>query len=80
VELVDELKGQVPPGIALADYALRWILDHEAVTVVIPGARNPQQARDNTKASALAPLGDEAHRALANFYTQKVASQIRGPN
>ena len=40
----------------MAQFALRWIIDQPGVTVVIPGARNPEQARANAAAADLAPL------------------------
>ena len=79
VELADDLKGYVPPGMSMAQFSLRWILDHDAVTVVIPGARNPEQVRCNVRPTALKPLGDRIHEVLASFYSQRVLEHIRGP-
>jgi aryl-alcohol dehydrogenase-like predicted oxidoreductase len=79
VELADELKSLVPAGISLPDLALRWCLDFEAVTAIIPGARNPAQAGANARASSLPPLSPALHRLLADFYWDKVAAHIRGP-
>jgi aryl-alcohol dehydrogenase-like predicted oxidoreductase len=79
VELADELKSLVPPGLSLPDLALRWCLDFEAVTAIIPGARNPAQARSNARASSLPPLSPALQDRLAEFYTSKVADFIRGP-
>jgi len=79
VELADDLKGYVPPGISMAEFSLRWILDYDAVTVVIPGARNPEQVRGNVTPTALKPLGDRIHAGLASFYSQRVLEHIRGP-
>lgn len=79
VELADALKPLVPAGLTLADLALRWCLDFQAVSAVIPGARNPGQARANARASALPPLGATLHQQLADFYAREVAPHIRGP-
>jgi aryl-alcohol dehydrogenase-like predicted oxidoreductase len=79
VELADDLKGYVPPGMSMAEFSLRWILDYDAVTVVIPGARNPEQARGNATPTALKPLGDRIHEGLASFYSRRVLEHIRGP-
>jgi aryl-alcohol dehydrogenase-like predicted oxidoreductase len=79
VELADELKSLVPAGMTMADMALRWCLDFDAVSTIIPGAKNPDQARANARASALPPLAPELHRRLREFYTTKVAANIRGP-
>jgi aryl-alcohol dehydrogenase-like predicted oxidoreductase len=79
VELADALKPLVPAGLSLADLALRWCLDFDAVSVIIPGAKNPAQARGNARASSLAPLSPALHAQLAEFYTRVVAAHIRGP-
>ncbi|MEO7414525.1 MAG: aldo/keto reductase [Opitutaceae bacterium] len=79
VELADELKALVPPGMTLPDMALRWCLDFDAVTVIIPGAKNPQQAEANARASSTPSLSPTLHAQLAEFYTSKVAAHIRGP-
>jgi len=79
VELADELKPYVPEGFSMAQMAQRWILDHEAVTVIIPGASRPDQARANAAVSNLPPLPPDLHAALREFYEQQVAQHIRGP-
>ena len=79
VELADALKPIVPAGLTLADLALRWCLDFDAVSAIIPGAKNPAQAAANARASTLAPLGFALHARLADFYAREVAAQVRGP-
>jgi aryl-alcohol dehydrogenase-like predicted oxidoreductase len=79
VLLADALKPLVPSGMTMAQMAQRWILDFDAVTVVIPGATRPDQARDNATASALPPLSAELHEKLRRFYENDVARHIRGP-
>lgn len=79
VALADALKPLVPAGLTMADMALRWCLDFEAVSTIIPGAKNPGQARANARASDLAPLGAELHARLRDFYGREVTGHIRGP-
>jgi aryl-alcohol dehydrogenase-like predicted oxidoreductase len=79
VELADALKPLVPAGMTMAQMALRWILDHDAVTTVIPGASTPDQARANAAASDARPIGDDLHERLRSFYLDRVATHIRGP-
>lgn len=79
VELVEALKALVPAGLSLPELALRWCLDFDAVSVIIPGAKNPEQARGNTRASALPPLSPALHAQLREFYQRRVESHIRGP-
>lgn len=78
VELVDTIKPWVPEGLTMAQMAMRWILDHPAVTTIIPGASRPQQAMENARVSDLEPLPRELHDKLRDFYRQQVAQHIRG--
>lgn len=79
VALADRIKLLMPHDAPMAQMAIRWVLDFDAVSVVIPGARNGQQARDNAAASALPPLTTEVHDALKRMYDEHVADHIRGP-
>jgi len=47
LEAVEELKKLLPENFTLADFALKWILMHDEVTVAIPGAKNKIQASLN---------------------------------
>ena len=78
VELADRIKPLVPSGMTMAQFALRWVLDHDEVSVVIPGATRPDQATANAAASDLSPLSDELHATLGKFYEDEVAEHIRG--
>jgi aryl-alcohol dehydrogenase-like predicted oxidoreductase len=78
-ELADRLKAVVPHEMTMAQFALRWCLDFDAVTTIIPGARDAEQARVNAAASALSPLSAALHRRLAEFYEKEVAAYVRGP-
>jgi aryl-alcohol dehydrogenase-like predicted oxidoreductase len=78
IELADELKSQVPEGMTLAQMALRWVLDFDAVTVMIPGATTPEQVRANGSVSDLAPLPKELHQKLKAFYETRSEPLIRG--
>jgi aryl-alcohol dehydrogenase-like predicted oxidoreductase len=78
--LLDVARGAATAaGVPMADLAMRWILDHEAVTTVIPGASKPAQAAANVRASEMPGLGAEVHEALRGFYAQNVKQHIRGP-
>ena len=52
---VEKLKA-VAGGKSLAQLALQFTLAHPAVSVVIPGAKNPQQVEANVSAGLLPPL------------------------
>ncbi len=79
ISLVEELSAMVPEGMTMAQMALRWILDYEAVTTVIPGASRPEQVVQNSIISELPPLSDELHKKIADFYRSSVHDSIRGP-
>ena len=46
----------VPNNFSLADLALKWILMHDEVSVVIPGAINSAQVQMNTRISDLGDI------------------------
>ncbi len=79
VELAGGLKKIVPDGMSLSQMAQRYILDFDAVTVVIPGARGPDQVKENCSASKFPKLGTRMHLDLHKYYLREVADHIRGP-
>lgn len=46
-------KEEVPAGVPMAKWAMAWCLKDPVVTVIIPGCRNPEQARANAGAAEL---------------------------
>jgi len=76
LDAVEELRPLVPEGATLAQLALRWILMHDAVSTVIPGARSPEQARGNAEAAALPPLDDAAMARIAAVYDERIAPHV----
>jgi aryl-alcohol dehydrogenase-like predicted oxidoreductase len=79
VELASKIKEILPTGIPVSQSSLRWILDHDAVTVVIPGASKVEQACSNAASSDLKPLSESVHQELKSFYHSNVEEHIRGP-
>ena len=73
---VEKIRPLVPQGATMAQFALRWILMEDAVSVVIPGARRPDQALANAGADALAPLTPETMQALREIYTTDIAPHV----
>ncbi len=76
LEAVEELRPLVPEGVPMAQFALRWILEQQAVSVVIPGARNEAQAQSNAAASALAAIDEETKAAIAAVYERLVKVHV----
>jgi aryl-alcohol dehydrogenase-like predicted oxidoreductase len=60
----------------MAQFALRWIIDHPAVSVVIPGASRPEQAQSNAVAADLAPLDRATHEAVAAVYDELIRPSV----
>jgi aryl-alcohol dehydrogenase-like predicted oxidoreductase len=73
LEAVEELRSLVPAGVEMAAFALRWILMNEAVTVVIPGAKNARQAKANAAAANVPPLPPETMEAIEDLYRRRIA-------
>jgi aryl-alcohol dehydrogenase-like predicted oxidoreductase len=76
LEAVKRLIPLVPAGATMAQFALRWILDQPGVTVVIPGARNPQQVAGNIGAAALPPLTPDELKLVQTVYDDLIRPQI----
>jgi aryl-alcohol dehydrogenase-like predicted oxidoreductase len=73
---VRDLRGIVPASVAMAQFALRWIVDQPGVSAVIPGARNAEQARGNVAAAELPPLSDEQQAAVREVYDRHVRAHV----
>jgi aryl-alcohol dehydrogenase-like predicted oxidoreductase len=72
LEVVERLRPLVPPGATLSQLALKWTLMFEAVSCAIPGAKTPQQARDNAAAADLPPLSPATMAAVKAVYDEKL--------
>ncbi|MCS7207196.1 MAG: aldo/keto reductase [Dehalococcoidia bacterium] len=59
VRAAEALRPLTSPQRSLAHLAIRFVLDNPAISVVIPGAKTPEQVRENMAASALPPLTEE---------------------
>lgn len=78
VELVNELRGLAPEGMAMSQFALRWILDHPQVSTIIAGVSKPEQLADNVAASEHKSLFPALMGELAEWYATAVKPEIRG--
>ncbi|WP_036375148.1 aldo/keto reductase, partial [Micromonospora sp. ATCC 39149] len=73
---VRRLAPLVGTGRTMAQFALRWVLDQPGVTVVIPGARDAEQARRNAATADLAPLTPDELTAVRDTYDELVRPQV----
>ena len=53
-----------------------WILEFDAVSTIIPGAKTPEQAFANAAASDLPALPDDSLRTIAEIYGEQIAPQV----
>ena len=79
LEIVDTLKQSVPEGMTMAQFAMRWILDHEAVTTIIPGASSASQVTQNARVSQLPVVDQAVHETLFAYYESDIEKHIRCP-
>ncbi len=72
----EELKELVPEGNTLAQFALRWILMHPAVSCAIPGGKNPAQVEDNAAAAEMPPLSEATMQRAREIYDSHVRDEV----
>jgi aryl-alcohol dehydrogenase-like predicted oxidoreductase len=75
---LSRLMATILPEGPMAQWALRWILDHPEVTTVIPGASSVAQAKSNVAASGLPSLPAGVHQKLRAIYDGIIKQKIRG--
>jgi len=60
----------------MSTFALRWILLQQAVSVVIPGARNEAQARANAAASDAPDITAENRARIVEIYDRLIKPHV----
>jgi aryl-alcohol dehydrogenase-like predicted oxidoreductase len=76
LDAVEELERAVPDDLTLAQFTLRWILDHDAVSAVIPGSTSPEHIRENVAASEADSLTQEQHGVVADVYDEYIREHV----
>jgi aryl-alcohol dehydrogenase-like predicted oxidoreductase len=76
LKAVDELRPLIPAGWSMPQFALRWILMHDAVTCAIPGAKNPAQAEDNVKAADMPALDAATMDKVRAIYDNRIRNLV----
>ena len=71
---VDRLQPLVPEGMDLPELALRFILEHPAVSTAIPGMRRPRHVERNLAASDGVRLPPRLHDALKRHHWDRAAN------
>ena len=73
---VEELKALFPENTNLAPMALRWILQHEAVSTIIPGASKPGQVSANVDALNFPNLAEEELTKVNAIYNKLIKKSV----
>jgi aryl-alcohol dehydrogenase-like predicted oxidoreductase len=76
LEVVEKLKNLCPESMTLPQFALHWILNHDAVTCAIPGAKRPDQVEQNVSTADLPPLSDQAMKEVAELYKRDIKDLV----
>ena len=76
LKAVGRLKKAFPGQKNLAPLALRWILMHEEVSCVIPGASRPDQVRSNLLADDIPDLTEYQLYEVDEIYREDIKSQV----
>lgn len=73
---VEEIRPLIPDDMTMAQFALRWILMFDAVSTVIPGAKNSKQALENASAGDYPRLDQATLHKLQMIYDQYIRDQV----
>ena len=76
LDAVEEVRPLVEGDATMAQFALRWILMFDAISVVIPGARTPEQARANAAASGLPALSEATMERIRDIYDTRIRPHV----
>lgn len=78
VELSNKVNWIVENRENMTRAALKWILEHEAISCVIPGFKNVAQVEDNLQAVNVEEFTEAEMNRLAQFYKNEVHREIKG--
>lgn len=79
VDLANELRWIADGRGSMARAAVRFVLDHDAVSSVIPGSKQTEQVEENLGGAEVAPFSEEELARLRSFYQDRVRPLVRGP-
>ncbi len=78
VDLVEEIAWISEGRESLSNAALRWILDQDEVTTVIPGFKTVDQVKRNLEALSVPAFSEAELNKVNEFYQNRVHEHIRG--
>jgi aryl-alcohol dehydrogenase-like predicted oxidoreductase len=76
LKAVEELKTIFPKDNNLANKALRWILQHDAVSTIIPGASKPEQVTANLQSLNCPDLSEEQLLKINAVYDKYIKKSV----
>ena len=76
LQAVDAIKEVFPAQPNLAPIALRWILDFNAVSCIIPGVSKLPQLYSNLSASEMKPMSQAQKERLQAIYEEDIRQHV----
>jgi aryl-alcohol dehydrogenase-like predicted oxidoreductase len=76
LQAVEALRGLLPEGMSMAQFALRWILMFPAVSCAIPGAKRPSQVAENALSADLPALSPQVMASIRAIYEQHIQQMV----
>jgi len=73
---VKELKKMKPENYTMSQFALKWILMHQAVSTVIVGGKTAAQVMENAGASELPSLHKNVMNTVEKIYTEHIKQSV----
>ena len=73
---VEALKAVFPNQTNLAPMALKWILQYDAVSCIIPGASTPEQVSSNLQCLSVNNITEEQQAQIKTIYQQYIKPEV----
>jgi aryl-alcohol dehydrogenase-like predicted oxidoreductase len=75
-DALEAMEPHLPADRSTAEATLRWILDHDQVSTVIPGTTSPAHVEANAAVSEQPRLSNQVHGAIRDVYEEFVAEHV----
>jgi aryl-alcohol dehydrogenase-like predicted oxidoreductase len=76
VDAAREFAAMARHGATPAQAALAWVIQQPGVSTVIPGARSPEQVRQNAAAAELRPFSEAELAAIEAIYDRRIRARV----
>ena len=76
LQAVEKLKSLLPDNFSLADLALKWILMHDGVSVVIPGATHKSEVQMNANVTHLEEIPPDSLPKIKSIYDELIKPDV----